>query len=200
MNTFADRLLIIMPLWSVQEWRARIGTSWCALGRPVRSKSSCRKGGSCSRSPPPGGGKRAKSLDHHGAVSVVIMIALLLGAILTLWHLVLPGTCQVFISKFGPFNSVKKKYCFMNLISLIIDLLGLFVCTPMDLLLVQWILAMSLVSNDVSRSLSKLWSIPCSSDCISSFSSGFEGLCMYTYLCVQLNTFYKACYFNVHVC
>ena len=23
-----------MPLWSVAEWRARIGGSWCAIGRP----------------------------------------------------------------------------------------------------------------------------------------------------------------------
>ena len=26
-----------MPLGSVEEWRARIGSSWCALGRPVKS-------------------------------------------------------------------------------------------------------------------------------------------------------------------
>ena len=30
-----------MPLWSNEEWRARIGSSWCALGRPaLQSKSS----------------------------------------------------------------------------------------------------------------------------------------------------------------
>ena len=171
-----------MPLWSVQEWRARIGTSWCALGRPVRSKSSRHRGSNCFRSPPPGGGKRAKSHDHHGAVSVVIMTTLLIGAILTLWHFVLAGTCQVFISELTiRLHFCRKKYLLHALMSSIIDLLGLFVCTPMDLLLVQWILAMSFVSNDVSRTLSKLWSIPCSSDCISSFSSGFEGLC--TYMC-----------------
>ena len=29
-----------MPLESVAEWRARIGSSWCAVGRPFKSKSS----------------------------------------------------------------------------------------------------------------------------------------------------------------
>ena len=87
-----------MPLWSVQEWRARIGTSWCALGRPIRSKSSYRSRGNYLGSPPPGGGggggsgrRRAKSCAHHGAVTVVIIIALLVGTILTLLHFILGG-------------------------------------------------------------------------------------------------------------
>ena len=25
-----------MPYWSIGEWRARIGSSWCALGRPIK--------------------------------------------------------------------------------------------------------------------------------------------------------------------
>lgn len=56
-----------MPLWSNEEWRARIGSSWCALGRPMKSGSP---------------GSRGKSL-RLGAVLVVvsevimIMIALL---------------------------------------------------------------------------------------------------------------------------
>ena len=29
-----------MPLESIAEWRARIGSSWCALGHPFKSKSS----------------------------------------------------------------------------------------------------------------------------------------------------------------
>ena len=29
-----------MPLGSVQEWRARIGSSWCALGRAIKSAVS----------------------------------------------------------------------------------------------------------------------------------------------------------------
>ena len=35
---------ILMPLGSIQEWRARIGSSWCALGRPLRSVLSHRTG------------------------------------------------------------------------------------------------------------------------------------------------------------
>ena len=29
-----------MPLASVEEWRARIGSSWCALGRPFKTSKS----------------------------------------------------------------------------------------------------------------------------------------------------------------
>ena len=29
-----------MPLASVEEWRARIGSSWCALGRPFKISNS----------------------------------------------------------------------------------------------------------------------------------------------------------------
>ena len=29
-----------MPLASVEEWRARIGSSWCALGRPFKTNKS----------------------------------------------------------------------------------------------------------------------------------------------------------------
>ena len=31
---------VSMPLGSIEEWRARIGTSWCALGRSLKSDSS----------------------------------------------------------------------------------------------------------------------------------------------------------------
>ena len=46
----------------------------------------------------------------------------------------------------------------------------------MDLLLVQWMLAMSLVTNGVSRFFSQSWSLLCCSDSTASFLSGFEGL------------------------
>ena len=81
----------------------------------------------------------------------------------------------------------------INFVSYFVELSGLFVCTPMDLLLVQWILAMSLVSNDVSQPLSRLWSIPCSSDCIRSFSSGFEGLYTYMFVCVINYNYVNLC-------
>ena len=25
-----------MPLWSNEEWKARIGSSWCAMGQPIK--------------------------------------------------------------------------------------------------------------------------------------------------------------------
>ena len=52
-------------------------------------------------------------------------------------------------------------------------------CTPVDLLLVQWILAMSMVSNGISGFFSKSWSLLCCSDSTGSFLSGLEGLCTY---------------------
>ena len=33
-----------MPLWSIGEWRARIGSSWCALGRPFKTNLSSHHG------------------------------------------------------------------------------------------------------------------------------------------------------------
>ena len=38
--SFVDQLT--MPLWSNEEWRARIGSSWCAIGRPVKGNLSIR--------------------------------------------------------------------------------------------------------------------------------------------------------------
>ena len=31
-----------MPAWSIAEWRARIGSSWCTLGRPFKARSPFR--------------------------------------------------------------------------------------------------------------------------------------------------------------
>lgn len=33
-----------MPFGSIAEWRARIGSSWCALGRPLNARSTYRHG------------------------------------------------------------------------------------------------------------------------------------------------------------
>ncbi len=43
--TFLVQILVScgMPLWSVEEWRARIGSSWAALGRPVGCSSHCKQ-------------------------------------------------------------------------------------------------------------------------------------------------------------
>lgn len=87
-----------MPLASVQEWRARIGTCWCALGRPIKSQSSRRRREkNCYGCPPPGGGKRVTSQD--GPVSVVIMFVLMVIAMLTLWNRILDGFSPVCTSE-----------------------------------------------------------------------------------------------------
>ena len=39
-----------MPLWSNEEWRARIGSSWCALGRPFKADKSSGNNQSLSSS------------------------------------------------------------------------------------------------------------------------------------------------------
>ena len=39
------RSVLVMPQWSVAEWRARVGGSWLAIGRPIKSKSSSSSGG-----------------------------------------------------------------------------------------------------------------------------------------------------------
>ena len=35
---------VTMPLWSNEEWKARIGSSWCAIGRSIKCKSSVSHG------------------------------------------------------------------------------------------------------------------------------------------------------------
>ena len=35
---------VVMPLGSIAEWRVRIGFSWCALGRPFKTRSPFRGG------------------------------------------------------------------------------------------------------------------------------------------------------------
>ena len=86
-----------MPLASVDEWRARIGSSWCALGRPVKSRRpryrEYRYG-----SPPPGGGKRVK-LQDDGSVSAILMFILMVVAMMTLWSLILNGYSPICTSK-----------------------------------------------------------------------------------------------------
>ena len=37
--------VVSMPLGSIAEWRVRIGSSWCALGRPFKARSPFRGGG-----------------------------------------------------------------------------------------------------------------------------------------------------------
>ena len=61
-----------MPLWSVQEWRARIGSCWSALGRPFNTRFTRNRG------------KSRMELTLHQLLTMVIMMMLLVVANLTL--------------------------------------------------------------------------------------------------------------------
>ena len=68
-----------MPYWSIGEWRARIGSSWCALGRPMKTKSSFRRGA----------GWVQRVLTLNQVVTTMIMVISLIGTNLVLvsgWH------------------------------------------------------------------------------------------------------------------
>ena len=56
-----------MPYWSVAEWRAHIGSSWCALGRPI--KQSLRYGARVVE----------KELTLNRVVIMLILLILLIG-------------------------------------------------------------------------------------------------------------------------
>ena len=56
-----------MPFWSVGEWRARIGSSWCALGRPFKKRSPFRHGQ---------GGRVLTRID---VVTMIIMLMVFIG-------------------------------------------------------------------------------------------------------------------------
>ena len=68
-----------MPLWSVEEWRARIGSCWCALGRPFNTRFTRNRG------------KSRRVLTLHQLLTMVIMLMLLIVANLIL-HSVDHGT------------------------------------------------------------------------------------------------------------
>ena len=52
-----------MPYWSTAEWRARIGSSWCALGRPHKIKPYIKHGKKI----------RKKELSFNLVVTVIII-------------------------------------------------------------------------------------------------------------------------------
>ena len=74
-----------MPFGSIEEWRACIGTSWCALGRPVK-KRSCRLKYV--------GGRSWTVLSLHHVVTMLIILLLISIGL----HKIL-GNHQVFTSK-----------------------------------------------------------------------------------------------------
>ena len=78
-----------MPYWSIAEWRARIGSSWCALGRPVKSKSSFRRVRGWMR----------RVLTLNQVITMLIMLILLIGMNLILREKVSGEYCCTFTSE-----------------------------------------------------------------------------------------------------
>ena len=58
-----------MPYWSIAEWRARIGSSWCVLGWPNKTKSSIRRGVRIVK----------KELTLNRVVTMMILLTTLIG-------------------------------------------------------------------------------------------------------------------------
>ena len=67
--------VLVMPQWSVAEWRARIGGSWLAIGRLIKSKLSSSSGGAgCMR--------RVLTMNH--VVTMMSLTLVLIGVNLLL--------------------------------------------------------------------------------------------------------------------
>ena len=64
-----------MPLGSVAEWRARIGSSWCALGRSFKNRSPFRHAGA---------GRLQTPLTLNQVVTMIIILTILLAINLAL--------------------------------------------------------------------------------------------------------------------
>ena len=70
-----------MPLWSIGEWRARIGSSWCALGRPFKTRSPFRGGG----------GRVLRALTRSDVVTMIIMLMVFIGINFGVHTLIMKG-------------------------------------------------------------------------------------------------------------
>ena len=78
-----------MPAWSIAEWRARIGSSWCALGRPFKTRSPFRNGS----------GQRQRVFTLNQVVTFIILLMMLIGLHLGLRTLVRGGHHLQFLSE-----------------------------------------------------------------------------------------------------
>ena len=67
-----------MPYWSITEWRARIGSSWSALGRPFKTRSPFR-------------GKVQKALTLSQGTTTMLLLIISIGVNLGLRALVAGG-------------------------------------------------------------------------------------------------------------
>ena len=71
--------LASMPLWSVEEWRVRIGSSWAALGRLGCSSHKERRHYVCCLTTPGGGGggRMVMSLDRTIPMMTIVTLLML---------------------------------------------------------------------------------------------------------------------------
>ena len=67
-----------MPYWSIGEWRARIGSSWWAMGRPFKTRSPFR-------------GKKQRALPLSQGVTMMLLLIMSIGVNLGLRALVIRG-------------------------------------------------------------------------------------------------------------
>ena len=67
-----------MPYWSITEWRAHIGSSWCALGRPFKTRSPFR-------------GKVPRGLTLSQGLTTMLLLILSIGVNLGLRALIARG-------------------------------------------------------------------------------------------------------------
>ena len=67
-----------MPYWSIGEWRAHIGSSWWAMGRPFKTRSPFR-------------GKEQRALPLSQGVTMMLLLIMSIGVNLGLRALVTGG-------------------------------------------------------------------------------------------------------------
>ena len=95
-----------MPQWSVAEWRARIGGSWLAIGRPFKTKSSFSRGAGWVR----------RVLTMNQVVTMTIMMIILIGTNLALCALVKRGYHRPIIGQYNFADSIQVHAPIMNLL------------------------------------------------------------------------------------
>ena len=76
-----------MPYWSISEWRARIGSSWCALGRPHKIIKH-------------GARNLKKELTLNQVVTLMVLMIILVGVNVGVRGLVEGGHHHQLISKY----------------------------------------------------------------------------------------------------
>ena len=107
----------LMPYYSIAEWRARIGSSWCALGRPFKIKSTLKHGARVIK----------KELTLNRVVTMMILMIMLVGVNIAVRGLVTVGHHHQLISQWAWKNNVMALYS-VALCIFIIDWLADLLC------------------------------------------------------------------------